>query len=134
MKKLLTIVLFLCNLSMYAQQDTINKEDIFGRWIEDTQLRPDSATPHYTYIFRENMIFHLGEAFDGVIIFNITGKYTYENNSISVVYFDLINGNPKDRKAYYISFDVLSLENNKMTLLAKDSGYNYKIYLKKLLK
>lgn len=139
MKKLLTIILLLCSLSLYSQHRIINKEDIIGRWVEDADLESDSnhieAHP-YTYIFRENMIFHLGEIYDGVIIFNIAGKYTLDHNIISVIYYDLINGNAKTRKAHHISYEIVSLKNERMILLAKDNDndYDYKISLKRQLK
>ncbi|MDR1706397.1 MAG: hypothetical protein LBR46_00160 [Prevotella sp.] len=137
MKKLLSIILLLCNLSLYSQNRIINKEDIVGRWVEDISLKSDSnhiEAHSYTYIFRENMIFHLGEIYNGIILFNIAGKYTLDNNIISVVYYDLINGNAKTRKAHHISYEIVSLKNERMILLTRDYNYDYKISLKRQLK
>lgn len=133
MKKFLTIILFLCNLSLYSQNRIINKEDIIGRWIEESDSTQTEINT-YTYIFRENMTFHLGEVHDGIIIFGIAGRYMIDSNVISVLYYDLINGNSKARKAHHISYEIISLENERMILLAKDNDYDYRISLRRHLK
>ncbi|MFV0537956.1 MAG: hypothetical protein ACK5M3_11355 [Dysgonomonas sp.] len=133
MKKFLTIILLLYNLSLYSQNRIINKEDIVGRWIEESDSTQTETNIH-TYIFRENMTFHLGEVHDGIIIFGIAGRYTIDSNVISVVYYDLINGNSKDRKAHRVSYEIISLENERMILLAKDNDYDYRISLRKHLR
>ncbi len=133
MKKLLSIILLLCNLSLYSQNRIINKEDIVGRWIEESGSA-HTKTNSYTYIFRENMTFHLGESHDGIIIFGITGRYMIDINVISVVYYDLTDRNPKARKAHHIFYEIISLENERMILLARDNDYDYKISLRRPLK
>lgn len=132
MKRFIHILFLLCSLSLYSQNRIINKEDIVGRWTEVSDST-QTETNTYTYIFRENMIFHLGEVHEGIIIFGITGKYTVNNNVVSVVYFDMLDGNAKDRTAHRISYEIISFDNDRMVLLAKDNDYDYKISLKRLL-
>lgn len=130
MKKVLfTIFISFC-VSAYSQDRSFNKEDIIGRWMEE-KTEDDSLNYPYTYIFRENMVFHLGEAYDGMILFNITGKYTVKENLINVIYFDFVQGNTQSRKARHIQFKIQSMDNDKMTLRAKDHDYEYDIMLKK---
>jgi len=133
MKKIIAVIFLFCNLSVFSQDKlSINKEDIVGRWVEDIDVVSDSIEKYpYTYIFRDNMVFHLGEANEGVILFNITGKYTLEGDLISIVYYDFIHGRAENRKANYVTYRILSLDNDKMTLLAKDQEYEYKVFLKK---
>lgn len=133
MKKFLTIILLLCNLSLYSQNRIVNKEDIVGRWIAESDSTQTEKNA-YTYIFRENMTFHLGEVHDGVIIFGIAGRYAIDNGVISVVYYDLINGNSKTRKAQLISYKIISLEKERMILLARENDYDYRISLKRYVK
>lgn len=130
MKNFLFIIfVFLC-ISAYSQETSFNKEDIAGRWVEDKNML-DSLDYPYTYIFRENMVFHLGEAHEGVILFNIAGKYTVKGDLIDVVYFDFVQGSAQSRKARHIQFKIQSIENDKMILRAKDYDYEYDIILKK---
>lgn len=133
MKKFLTIILLLCNLSLYSQNRIINKDGIVGRWIAESDSTQTERNI-YTYIFRENMTFHLGEVHDGIIIFGIAGRYAIDNGVISVVYYDLINGNSKTRKAHHISYEIISLEKEKMIILARENDYDYKISLRRHLK
>ena len=131
-KKFLGIIFLLFNLSLYSQNQIINKEDIVGRWVEVSDST-QTETNTYTYIFRENMIFHLGEVHDGIIIFGIAGRYTINENVISVVYYDMMDGNANTRTAHRISYEIVSLDNDNMILLSKDNDYDYKISLKRLL-
>ncbi|NDV94228.1 hypothetical protein D0T84_04750 [Dysgonomonas sp. 521] len=124
-------------LSVFSQDTPLAIEKITGRWVEvketdNTETYTEPEYP-YTYIFRENNVFHLGEASDGVILFNITGKYTLLEDTINVIYFDLLHSKTGDRKARQISFKVLSLNNNIMRLLVNDYDYSYPLILKKQL-
>lgn len=133
MRKFLTITLLLCNLSLYSQNRIIKTEDIVGRWIEESDSIQTKKNI-YTYIFRENMTFHLGEIHDGIIIFGIAGRYSIDSDVISVVYYDLINGNSRTRQAHCISYEIISLEKERMILQAKENDYDYKISLRQHLK
>lgn len=138
MKKTLLLILFSCCFGLIYPQtpSKIKKEDIIGRWIEikdtNSSVNNIDIKHPYTYIFRDNMIFHLGEAFEGVILFNTTGRYSIEGDSINVVYYDLILGNTKSRQARHILFKIQSLNKDEMILLAQDYDYERKIILKKI--
>lgn len=138
MKKVILLWLFsnLC-LNIFSQNTSPTIEKISGRWVEVKETdKPGIYTEPeypYIYIFRENNIFHLGEASDGVILFNITGKYTLQEDTINVLYFDLLYSNADNRKARQISFKLLSINNNIMKLLVNDYDYSYPLILKKQL-
>lgn len=130
MKKVFLAILLFCSLSLHSQNLTISKEDIVGRWIEERDTDNESENA-YTYIFRDNMVFHLGEAYEGVILFNIAGKYAIQGDTISVIFYDFVHGSANNRKARHISFKVLSIDKDKMSVLAKDEEYEYKLFLKR---
>lgn len=140
MKKLIILcVLYISTLSITAQsQDTplsITVNDISGRWTEvkeNKESTDSDTTGSFTYIFRDNMVFHCGEAFEGVILFNVAGKYSIEKDLIKVVYFDFSQSNTESsKKTKLITFKILALKDNQMTALVKDYGYEYKIILKR---
>ena len=134
MKKAIAL-LFLCFLfqGIFSQNIPLNKEDVIGRWVEVKEVNnqiEDIEFP-YTYIFRDNDTFHMGEASDGVILFNIAGKYTIKEDTIKVIYLDLLEGSTHNKRAKQISFKVLSINNNLMRALATDYDYSYELILKK---
>jgi len=139
MKKYLTIIILLISSFplVMKSQDTVSliKEDIVGRWIETKRIEGDNIKEiteyHDTYIFRDNMIFHKGEASEGVILFNITGKYTVEEDSIIIFYRDYIKKNASSEDAKKLVFKILSLEGDEMLVSVQDYDYEYKMVLKR---
>lgn len=136
MKKIALLFLFSCAfLNMFSQSVSFSKEDITGRWTEvkegDIPKQYTEKEYPYIYIFKDDNVFHLGEASDGVILFNITGKYTIESNTINVIYFDFLRSNAQSRKAKSISFKVISINDDIMTLLATDYDYSYSVILRR---
>ncbi|MFV0419259.1 MAG: hypothetical protein ACK5KT_11085 [Dysgonomonas sp.] len=134
------IFLFFCSFSLFIKsQDKISvqQEDISGRWMENKHIEGDNvieiAEHPDTYIFRDNMVFHKGEAAEGVIIFNITGRYTLEGNLITIYYKDYLKKNASAEKAKKLVFEVLSLNEDKteMSVLVHDYDYEYKMELRK---
>ncbi|MDR2950427.1 MAG: hypothetical protein LBV71_14640 [Prevotella sp.] len=134
MKKVIILLLFFPFFqNTFSQNVLLNKEDIIGRWVEVKEINnqiEDIEFP-YTYIFRDNDTFHLGEASDGVILFNVAGKYTIHEDVISIIYLDFLKGNAHNRKAKQISLKVLSINSNLMTAMVTDYDYSYKLLLKK---
>lgn len=132
--------LFFCSFSLLIKsQDkvSVSQEDISGRWMEFRRIEGSSITEITehpdTYIFRDNMVFHKGEVAEGVIIFNITGRYTVEDNLITVFYKDYLKKNASAESAKKLVFEVLSLNKDKteMQVLVHDYDYEYKMELKK---
>ncbi|MDR0825127.1 MAG: hypothetical protein LBN74_08545 [Prevotella sp.] len=128
MKQVFLFLIFCCFAQSVFSQDTLSKEDITGRWVEVKET--DNKYP-YTYIFRDNNIFHLGEASEGIILFNVAGKYSIQGDSINVVYYDFLEGSARNRIARQVSFKVISIDNGVMTTLVTDYGYSYKLVLRK---
>lgn len=135
MKRIRIYILLISLFTIFSTQaqQTFSREDIVGRWVGGTELRPDSSIveDRYTYIFRENDIFHIGEAFDGVILFNITGKYYIKNNIIFVSYLDMLSDRKEKKQLIEIPFKIVTIKNNRMNLLIKDSNYEYNLFLNK---
>lgn len=134
------IFLFFCSFSLFIKsQDkvSISKEDIAGRWMEFKRIEGDNITEIRehpdTYIFRDNMVFHKGEAAEGVIIFNITGRYTVEGNLITIFYKDYLKKNASAEDFKKLVLEVLSLNEDKTEMLVQvnDYDYEYQIELKK---
>ena len=118
-------------------QDSLSlaKEDVTGRWTEYKRIEGDSEKQigEYadTYIFRENMVFHKGEASEGVILFNITGRYAIEGDSIVIFYRDYIEKNASKQDAKKLILKVLSHSGDGMLVQVSDYDYEYKMVLKK---
>lgn len=77
------------------------------------------------------MVFHKGEAAEGVIVFNITGKYDVEGDSITVYYNNYLLNKANRVKPKKIQFKVLSITEKEMLVLVKDYDYEYKMLLNK---
>jgi len=136
MKKyiLLTILVFSIP-TIVRSQDSIPslKERIVGRWIETSRIEGENVKTinEYadTYIFKDNMVFHKGEASEGVILFNIAGRYMVENNDIVIYYRDYMQKNASNKKAIKLVFKVLTLSENKMHVIVQDYDYEYQMVL-----
>lgn len=131
------LFLLLVSTICYSQEQkpTINKENVSGRWTEVKRIEGDTSydAGDYpdTYIFRDNMVFHKGESSEGVILFNITGRYTIEGDSVVIFYRDYTEANASKREAKKLIFDILSLSKDEMFVLVSDYDYSYKLLLKK---
>lgn len=133
-RKEVCILLFSLFIVFNSQaQRTYNKSDIVGRWAGGTELRPDSTIieDRYTYIFKENDIFHIGEAFDGVILFNITGKYYIKEDTIYVSYLDMLGNRSMKNQLIELPLKITSISGDKMNLSVKDNNYEYNLFLNK---
>jgi hypothetical protein len=138
MKKCLLIVVFLLGFShVLLSQDTISvsKKALVGRWTEIKRMEGDNERiiKEYpdTYIFTHNMIFHKGEMAEGVIVFNVTGKYNIERNTITVYYVNYLEKEAGRRAPKKMQFIVLSISDNEMDVLVKDYDYEYRMLLRK---
>ena len=141
MKRYLLIIIFFISFAQLTKsQDSLStpsleKENIVGRWIEVERTEGNSTKQigefPDTYIFRDNMVFHKGEAAEGVIVFNITGKYDVEGDSITVYYNNYLLNKANRVKPKKIQFKVLSITEKEMLVLVKDYDYEYKMLLNK---
>ena len=119
----------LCFVSIRSQ-NKIDRKDIIGRWTDITQTKNGNTNnKEYTYIFRDNFTFHIGETSNNVILFNIAGRYQIDNDSIKTVYFDF--SQHKAAKAQRTSYKIESLKNDSLVLIIKDIEYEYKTILKR---
>lgn len=139
MKKNIGIIILLALLFPPAARSQDNrpltKDDIEGRWTEYKRIEGDVERQigEYadTYIFRENMVFHKGEASEGIILFNIAGRYTIEGDSIVISYRDYIEKNASKQEAKKLILKVLSRSGDEMLVQVADYDYEYKMILKK---
>lgn len=139
-KYLLIIVLFLGFTQLIKSQDSLSiesfrKENIVGRWVEVEHTEGEKTKPAGefpdTYIFRDNMVFHKGEAAEGVIVFNITGKYEMEGDFITIYYNNYMLNRVNRQKPKKIQFKVLSVSDDEMHVMVKDYDYEYTMLLNK---
>lgn len=138
MNRILMAILFcFCLLAMAKSQTplTTNKEDIIGRWVESRRIDGDSTIfiDEYadTYIFKENGVFHKGEAAEGVIVFNITGRYTVEGNTITILYRDYTRRGATKQPAKKLSLKVVSHIGDEIIVSVKDYDFEYEMILKR---
>ncbi|MFC4675678.1 hypothetical protein [Dysgonomonas termitidis] len=139
-KYLLIIVLLLGFTQLMKSQDSLSvqsfpKENIVGRWVEAERTEGEKTKPAGefpdTYIFRDNMVFHKGEAAEGVIVFNITGRYELEGDSVTIYYNNYLLNKANRTKPKRIRFTVLSVSDKEMLVQVKDYDYEYKMLLNK---
>ncbi|WP_156032807.1 hypothetical protein [Prevotella sp. 10(H)] len=138
MKKYIIITLLLFSILpiLKSQNDTsIKKEDIVGRWIEEKRIEGDNVkmAGEYadTYIFKDNMIYHKGEAAEGVILFNVAGWYEVQGDIISIFYNNYLMDKSERQKPEKMQFKILNLTESEMFVLVSDNGREYKMLLKK---
>ncbi|MDH6307666.1 hypothetical protein M2451_000115 [Dysgonomonas sp. PFB1-18] len=137
MKKCLIaiLVLLLAFPMLMNSQNQLALEDISGRWIEWARIEGDSVRLSGdfadTYIFRDNMVFHKGEASEGVILFNVTGKYTIEGDSVKVFYRDYLNKRASRQPAKQLILKILSKSKDELRVAVIDYDYEYKMILKR---
>jgi hypothetical protein len=101
----------------------VETKRIDGDSIKEIMEYPD------TYIFKDNMIFYKGEASEGVILFNVAGRYTVEEDIVTIHYRDYARRNASQQKAKKLVMQILSHHENEMTVLVKDYDYEYKMVL-----
>lgn len=138
MTKIILFVLALFSISLTMKpQDiaSLKKEDIEGRWVETERIIYDSIHKinefQDTYIFKDNMLFHKGEAKEGLILFNVVGRYTVGGDSVVIIYKDFAHPKANSQKFKKLTFKVLSFNKNEMLVSAKDYDFEYKMRLKK---
>ncbi len=137
MKKYILLIILVTGLpSVIKAQDSIpslNKR-ITGRWIESKRINGNlvkeiTSNPD-TYIFRDNLTFHKGEVAEGVILFNVAGRYTATGDSIVIHYQDFTQKGT-NRKVKKLVLKVLSLSEKEMEVVVKDYDYEYQMVLTK---
>lgn len=139
MKKyiLFTFLSITLPLMTYSQNINFSDKDLVGRWIEIERIEGDQITEittnNDTYIFRENLIFHKGESTEGLILFNIAGKYSVEDTFITIIYKNYTDKVTEKQKPNTLKLEVLSIDKSKNELILniKDYDYEYQIKLKR---
>lgn len=143
MKKIyiLFIALFIIGQNILWAQEPIDsvilqKENIAGRWVEYERFVNENDTimpaSPYTYVFKDDMLFHRGSAANDVLIFNITGRYKVENDLVTVVYRDYMNHRPGANKDRTMTFRVIAWSDEQMTVKVKEPyAKEYLVILKK---
>lgn len=139
MKKyiLFTFLSIALPLMTYSQNINFSEKDLVGRWIEIERIEGDQITEittnNDTYIFRENLIFHKGESTEGLILFNIAGKYSVEDTFITIIYKNYTDKVTEKQKPNTLKLEVLSIDKSKNELILniKDYDYEYQIKLKR---
>lgn len=121
--KVIVLSIFLTfSFLTYGQQkeSILVKEDISGRWESFTySLEENNDTirePLNVYYFKDNMVFHRGEIVDGAIIFNITGRYSIEGDSIKLAYQDYLKHTTATRKINTMTFKVFYISPNRIDM------------------
>lgn len=128
MKYILTLFLMvLYGLQMLNAQDIkpvdsviLNKEHVVGRWIEEARFNNENdsiSKQPYTYIFKDDQIFHRGSAVNEMLIFNVAGRFQVENDTITIYYRDYLNRSSKRDKALVMSFRVVAWSDKEMTVI-----------------
>jgi len=122
MKTIIPLLLFICSFNLYGQKKThdIDKNDIIGRWEsftynleENPAIKPE---PMNVYYFKDNMVFHRGEIVDGAIIFNITGRYSVEGDSIKLVYQDYLKQTTYTRETKTMILKIFYRSDNRLDM------------------
>ena len=132
MKKIYTTLLCLfVTLQWVSAQDIVpidsvilNTEHIAGRWIEKERFvnENDTIIPKlpYTYIFKDDLMFHRGVTTNDVLIFNVTGRYEVVGDLVTVIYRDYMNKRPGANKDRKMTFKILAWSEQQMTALVKE--------------
>jgi len=133
MKKI--ILLLTALFAFIVCRGQISEKEILGRWIEKERIDSDNVitipdSPDM-YFFKENHIFHKGQAIENLVIFNITGKYEIDGDSVTITYNDYTLNKAQRETPKIMVFKILSLTKNKMLILLQDYTYEYKLLLKK---
>lgn len=138
MKKYLLISSFLLVFfqTLKSQESIpLYRDDVVGRWVEQKRIEGDKVTEsgEYadTYIFRDTGVFHKGEASEGVILFNITGRYKIEDDTISILYADYLKNKEARKEFEVLLFKVLSISDDSMSVSVTDGNKEYKMILKR---
>ncbi|MFT3993125.1 MAG: hypothetical protein QM660_02365 [Dysgonomonas sp.] len=141
MKKIiLFVILSVITLQIiHAQTNNpaITTDSVIGRWMEESRqnITTDSliepAQP-YMYIFKQDSVFHRGEVSEGVILFNITGKYTISDHIINIRYMDFSNKRPGKVKEKNMTFEIKEISKDTMIVVCNESRYKtYQLTLKR---
>lgn len=145
MKPIAIVLTLLLYLQVIQAQDikpvdmvVLEKGHIIGRWIEKTRFlnAQDTVIPKqpYTYIFKEDGMFHRGMATNDVLIFNVAGRYNVEEDLIKMSYRDYTNQRPGGNKERNMVFKVIAWAEDQMTILVSEfRGREYTVILTKTL-
>lgn len=128
------LILFIQNLKS-QESVPLYRDDIVGRWTEQKRIEGDLITEvgDYpdTYIFRDTGVYHKGEATEGVILFNIAGRYKIEGDTISILCADYLQNKGGKTEFHTLLFKVLSVSDQNMTVSVTDGDRKYEMILKR---
>lgn len=137
MKKL-SLILFqlLCFTGLMLAQEgiiksdsLITKSDIVGRWQEvERTLDPNNPLaqePSAIYIFKEDGNFHKGRETEGLMLFDVAGRYEIKADTIHVLYFDFSRSQSTgSAKAKRMSMKVLNCSDDELNVAVRQSRLN----------
>lgn len=135
MKKLSLILLQLfCFAGLLPAQSQktdslLTQADIIGRWQEvERTLDPNNPLveePSAIYIFKEDGVFHKGRETEGLILFDIAGKYEVKSDTIHILYFDFSRSqSTESAKAKRMSMKVLNHSDDELNVAVRLSRLN----------
>lgn len=130
------LFLIFCIQDVIAQDNIPSslKENIVGRWFvfqSGDSIRADSVpAPSAIYFFKDDTMFHIGEVNEGVILFNITGRYAVNDNIVEMTYRNYLH---PDAGSKSMTLIVHTIAKNEMVVSIKDYDYTYIAVLRKYL-
>lgn len=102
----------------------LEKEHLVGRWVEKTRFMnmQDTIIPKhpYTYIFKEDGIFHRGATTEDVLIFNVAGRYGVEGDTVTISYRDYTSQRPGRNKGRTMIFKIIAWSEEQMTAIVSE--------------
>lgn len=124
------IILLLLFTNIYfarSQEESplaVTQSDIVGRWEIETDNDSIRNGHPYLYLFREDSTFHRGEVSDGVILFNIAGRYRMMGDSVEIRYRDYMAEHAKDEQDKRMIFMIHSISDGRMDVTIQASRFN----------
>lgn len=125
----IVLVSVLCLQTIQAQDITpvdsvvLDSGHIVGRWGEKSRFDNEgNATPTqpYTYIFKNDKVFHRGTTTNDVLIFNVTGRFNVQNDLIVLSYKDYLNRRPGVNKEQQMTLRILVWGEEQMTAIVNE--------------
>lgn len=121
--------LLLAQAEVQKTNSVITQVDIVGRWQEiERTVDPNSSSaqdPLAIYIFKKDGTFHKGREAEGLILFDVAGKYKIEADTIHVLYFDFSRSQSAgSAKAKRMSMKVLSCSDDELNVAVRQSRLN----------
>lgn len=98
----------------------LQKEHVVGRWIEKSRFVNQGDTvpaQPYTYIFKEDQMFHRGTTTNDVLIFNVTGRFDVLKDRVTISYRDYLSRRLGANKERTMTLRILAWSEKQMTAI-----------------